>query len=118
MDRQVKKDISIGYYDQENIRLLFLLLDCLSETLRYSPLYPKQTKDNGGQRQEAIAKNEIHIVATKMDKFSQKQRLYYIGGYQYPAPDCKKYKIPVNYKIMHLFFFKQKCCTILHYAKW
>lgn len=70
MDRQVKKDISIGNYHQENIRILFQSSDGLNGTLRNTSLYPEEAKNNGRQTQEAIAKNEIRIVATKLWQIS------------------------------------------------
>lgn len=44
IDRQVKKDISTGISNQENIRILFQSPDRLSGILRNTSLYPEQMK--------------------------------------------------------------------------
>ena len=90
IDRQVKKDISTGNYNQENIRILFQSPDDLNGTLRNTSLYPEQAKNNGWQRQEAIAKNEIRIVATKMEKFSPTTASILYRGLSIPSAEFQK----------------------------
>ncbi|MDR5616659.1 hypothetical protein [Arsenophonus sp.] len=90
MDRQVKQDISIGNYNQENIRVLFQSPGGLNGTLWNTSLYPEQVKNSGWQRQESIAKNEMRIVATKMEKLSPITPSVLYQGLSIPSSEFQK----------------------------
>lgn len=71
MDRQVKQDISIGNYNQENIRVLFQSLGCLNGTLWNTSLYPEPVKTVAGKDKRRLPKMKCGLSLQKWKNYHQ-----------------------------------------------